>query len=418
MNKSLIRTRNASADLDGDTSLRNFERQIALVRPLLNGACALGLALLATGCKPTVSAAASYSPPEVGVASVVSREVRQSNEFNGRVAAVEYVDVRPRVTGYVDRFVFREGDEVKRGQLLFVIDPRPYRDALESAKAGLDHARAVADFAKIQEQRAQTLDSAKAISREEYQNRSSDLSQSVANVHAAEAAVATAELHLEFTEVRSPINGRVSRAQFTAGNLAQADQTVLTTVVSQDPVYVYFDCDEQSYLRYKNRTGKGERVNAENPVRVALANESGFPHAGRIDFLDNTVNPSTGTIRARVVMANPNHSFTPGLYARVQLQNQAEQQAILIDDKAVMTDQDRKYVYVLGPGNKALRKDVTLGPLIDGLRIVQSGLASNDKVIVTNLQKIFYPGVPVTPKDTAMDASSSASPATSQIAAN
>jgi membrane fusion protein, multidrug efflux system len=172
MNKSLLRTRNASADLDGDTSLRNFERQIALVRPLLNGACALGLALLATGCKPTVSAAASYTPPEVGVASVVSREVRQSNEFNGRVAAVEYVDVRPRVTGYVDRFVFREGDEVKRGQLLFVIDPRPYRDALGSAKAGLDHARAVADFAKIQEQRAQTLDSAKAISREEYQNRS------------------------------------------------------------------------------------------------------------------------------------------------------------------------------------------------------------------------------------------------------
>ena len=151
--------------------MRNFERQIALVHPLLKGACALGLALLATGCKPTASTA-SYSPPEVGVASVVSREVRQSNEFNGRVAAVEYVDVRPRVTGYVDRFVFREGDEVKRGQLLFVIDPRPYRDALESAKAGLDHARAVADFAKIQEQRAQTLDSAKAISREEYQNRS------------------------------------------------------------------------------------------------------------------------------------------------------------------------------------------------------------------------------------------------------
>ena len=397
--------------------MRNFERQIALVRPLLKSACALGLALIVTGCKPAVSAA-SYPPPEVGVASVVSREVRLSNEFNGRVAAVEYVDVRPRVTGYVDRFVFREGDAVKRGQLLFVIDPRPYRDALESAKAGLDHAHAVADFAKIQEQRAQTLNSAKAISREEYENRGSDLSQSTANVHAAEAAVATAELNLGFTEVRSPINGRVSRAQLTAGNLAQADQTVLTTVVSQDPVYVYFDCDEQSYLRYKNRAGKGERVNAENPVRVALANETGFPHAGRIDFLDNTIDPSTGTIRARVVMANSNHSFTPGLYARVQLQNQAEQQAMLIDDKAVMTDQDRKYVYVLAPGNKALRKNVTLGPLVDGLRLVQSGLAQSDKVIVTDLQKIFHSGVPVTPKDTAMDVSSSASPGASQTAAN
>ncbi len=396
--------------------MQSLERQIALIRPLLKSVCALGLVLLAAGCKHPVSAASS-PPPEVGVASVISREVRLSNEFNGRVAAVEYVDVRPRVTGYVDRFVFREGDTVKRGQLLFVIDPRPYRDALESAKAALDHARAVADFAKIQEQRAQTLDSAKAISREEYQNRTSDLSQSIANVHAAEAAVATAELNLGFTEVRSPIDGRVSRAQLTAGNLAQADQTVLTTVVSQNPVYVYFDCDEQSYLRYKSRTGKGERVNAENPVRVALANETGFPHVGRIDFLDNTVDPSTGTIRARVVMANPDHIFTPGLYARVQLQNQAEQQAILIDDKAVMTDQDRKYVYVLGPDSKALRKDVTLGPLVDGLRLVQSGLASNDKVIVTNLQKIFYSGVPVTPKDTAMDASSSASPAASQIAA-
>jgi multidrug efflux system membrane fusion protein len=371
------------------------------------------------GCKPSVIAASNNPPPEVGVASVVSRKVRLSNEFNGRVAAVEYVDVRPRVTGYVDRFVFHEGDAVKRGQLLFAIDPRPYRDALESAKAGLDHARAVADFAKIQEQRAQRLDSSKAISHEEYQNRSSDLSQSIANVHAAEAAVATAELNLAFTEVRSPINGRVGRAQLTAGNLAQADQTVLTTVVSQDPVYVYFDCDEQSYLRYKNRAGKGERVNAENPVRVALANETGFPHAGRIDFLDNRVDPSTGTIRARVVIANPDRTFTPGLYARVQLQNQSEQQAMLIDDKAVMTDQDRKYVYVLGPGDKALRKDVTLGPLVGGLRLVQSGLASNDKVIVSNLQKIFYPGVPVTPKDTAMDASSTpVSPAASQIAAN
>ena len=401
----------------GETALRILERQIALVRSWPESTCVLGLVLLLIGCKPEVNAA-SNPPLEVGAASVISREIRLSNEFNGRVAAVESVDIRPRVTGYVDRFVFREGDTVKRGQLLFVIDPRPYRDALESAKAGLDHARAVADFAKIQEQRAQTLDSAKAISHEEYQNQTSDLIQSIANVHAAEAAVAMAELNLGFTEVRSPIDGRVGRAQLTAGNLAQTDQTVLTTVVSQDPVYVYFDCDEQSYLRYKSRAGKGERVSAENPVRVGLSNETGFPHGGRINFLDNTVDPSTGTIRARVVMANPEHSFTPGLYAHVQLQNRGEQQAMLIDDKAIMTDQDRKYVYVLGPGERALRKDLTLGPLVDGLRVVRSGLTANDKVIVTNLQKIFYSGVPVKPKDTAMDASSSASPAASHIAAN
>ena len=229
--------------------------------------------------------------------------------------------------------------------------------------------------------------------------------QSGARVKAAEAALASAELNLSYTEVRSPIDGRISRTQLTLGNLAQADQTILTTVVSIDPVYVYFDCDEQSYLRFQQGRRHGAAVGADNPVRVALANESGFPHSGQIDFVDNALNPSTGTIRARVVLANADHSLTPGLFARVQLQSSALQQATLINDKAVLTDQDRKYVYVVGPGNTAQRKDIALGSVVDGLRIVKSGLSSQDRVIVGGLQTIYFPGAPILPKETTMDTS-------------
>jgi membrane fusion protein, multidrug efflux system len=380
-----------------------FARRIP-IRHLLLCTAAVTLTIPVAGCKRATDKK-PLSPAAVEVAAVVTKPIRLSDEFNGRVAAINSVDVRARVTGYVDKVAYREGDSVKRGDLLFVIDPRPFRDALDSAKATLEREQAAAAFADIQEKRAQALHASNAISQEEYQNRDSDLAQSTARVHAAEAAVAMAELDLSFTEVRAPVDGRTSRAQLTRGNLAQADQTVLTTVVSQDPVYVYFDCDEQSYLRFQERAHRGSGVSSANPVRVALANETGFPHGGRVNFLDNQVNPATGTIRARVVLNNPNRIFTPGLYARVRLESSGEQQALLINDKAVLTDQDRKYVYVLSAGNKAQRKDVQLGPLVDGLRIVQSGLATNDKVIVSGLQKIFYPGVPVTPNQSAMEPS-------------
>jgi len=373
-------------------------------RHLLLCASAVTLAISPAGCN-RASDKRALSPAAVEVAAVVSKPIRLSDEFNGRVAAINYVEVRARVTGYVDKVAYREGDSVKRGDLLFVIDPRPFRDALDSAKATLEHEQAVAAFADIQEKRAEALHASNAISQEEYQNRDSDVSQSAARVHAAEAAVAMAELNVSFTEVRAPVDGRTSRAQLTRGNLAQADQTVLTTVVSQDPVYVYFDCDEQSYLRFQERVPRGSGVSSANPVHVALANETGFPHTGKVDFLDNRVNPATGTIRARVILTNPNRIFTPGLYARVRLESSGEQQALLIDDRAVLTDQDRKYVYVLGAGNTAQRKDVQLGPLVDGLRVVQSGLGTDDKVIFGGLQKIFYPGVPVIPNESAMEPS-------------
>jgi multidrug efflux system membrane fusion protein len=381
-----------------------FARRISFRHLLLVCTYAVTLAIPLAGCKPAPGKTPS-SPAVVDVAAVVSRPIRLSDEFNGRVASINSVDVRARVTGYVDQVAYREGDSVKRGDLLFVIDPRPFRDALDSAKANLEREQAAAAFADIQEKRAQRLNASEAISQEEYQNRDSDLSQSAARVHEAESAVATAELNLSFTEVRSPIDGKTSRAQLTRGNLAQADQTVLTTVVSQDPIYVYFDCDEQSYLRFQQRAQRGSGVSSANPVRVALANETAFPHTGRIDFLDNAVNAATGTIRARVVLNNPNHLLTPGLYARVQLESTGTVQALLVDDKAILTDQDRKYVYVLGAGNTAQRKDVQLGPLVDGLRLVQSGLGTSDKVIVNGLQKIFYPGAPVTPKESAMELS-------------
>src|SRR6202789_2182271 len=297
-----------------------FPRRTSSSHFLLVCMCAATLAVPLAGCRSAADKKPS-SPAAVQVAAVVPKPIHLSDEFNGRVASINSVDVRARVTGYVDNVAYREGDSVKRGDLLFVIDPRPYRDALDSAKASLEREKAAAAFADIQAKTAQTLKSSDTTSQVEYQNRDSDLSQSTARVHEAEAAVATAELNLSFTEVRSPIDGRTSRAQLTRGNLAQADQTVLTTVVSQDPIYVYFDCDEQSYLRFQQRVQRGSGVSSANPVRVALANETGFPHAGRIDFLDNAVNAATGTIRARVVLNNPDHRFTPGLYARVQLES-------------------------------------------------------------------------------------------------
>jgi multidrug efflux system membrane fusion protein len=361
-------------------------------------------ALAISACSRGDAKAGAPAPPEVDAAQVVVKPVRQWDEFSGRTAATDAVEVRPRVSGYIERIAFKEGGEVKAGDLLFVIDPRPYRAAYDSAEAQLAHARATEQLAQEEEQRAQRLIAGKAISREEFDMRSAGSTQSSADVRAAEAAVATAKLNLDFTEVRSPIAGRVSRAMLTVGNLAQADQSVLTSVVSQDPVYVYFQPDEQAFLRYAELARKGERAKSANPVRVGLATDKDYPYTGTVDFMNNQVDPATGTINLRAVVPNPDRIFTPGLYARVQLEVGAEVTAILIDDKAVMTDQDHKYVYVVGPENKVVRKDVTLGGLADELRIVRSGLDTNDKVIVAGLQKIFVPNTPVKPKIVAMGA--------------
>jgi multidrug efflux system membrane fusion protein len=387
--------------------------------PLRPAAFALAVgvaAAVAAGCSGHAApgGAAMPPPPEVSVAQVLVKNVRQWDDFTGRVAAVQTVALRPRVSGYVDKVAYVEGREVAKGDLLFVIDQRPYRAQLAKAQADLARARSEAQLAQTQDARAQTLVAAKAISREEFDTRHAAVAQGNAAVRAAEAAVATAELDLQFTEVRSPIAGRTGRAMVTVGNLARADETLLTTVVSMDPMYVDFEGDEQAYLRYADLARKGQRDELRNPVRIGLANEEGYPHAGTVDFVDNQIDSKTGTIHARAVLPNGDRALTPGLFARVQLEGSAEFKAMLVDDKAVLTDQDRKYVYVLGPDNKAVRKDIVAGRVIDGLRVVDSGLDAQDSVIIRGMQKIFFPGMPVQPKTIAMD--EGAAPAVEPVA--
>ncbi|MBP6216043.1 MAG: efflux RND transporter periplasmic adaptor subunit [Luteimonas sp.] len=366
-------------------------------------------AALAVACSSNAAPGdGAPAAPDVSVADVVARPVRAWDEFSGRISAVETVDLRPRVGGYVQRVAYEEGEAVRKGDLLFEIDPRQYRAALDRAQAELERARSEAKLATAQDTRARALVEARAISREEYETRNAATAQGNAAVRAAEAAVAAARLDLQFTQVRSPIDGRAGRALVTIGNLAQADATLLTTVVSQDPVHVYFETDEQTWLRYARLARDGTRAASDNPVRVGLAGESGYPHAGTVDFVDNRVDPATGTIRARAVLRNPDGVFTPGLFARVQLEGSGRFDALLVDDKAVLTDQDRKYVYVLGKDNTAQRKDVVLGRVIDGLRVVESGLSPGDAVIVSGLQKVFMPGMPVAPKKVAMPSAQSA----------
>jgi multidrug efflux system membrane fusion protein len=376
--------------------LRNPSLSERLPVPALGGLAALTtsvlIALAVAGCGTQAAETAGPPPAEVSVASVVSRTVRPWDEFTGRISAVESVDLRPRVSGYIERVAYAEGQEVNKGDLLFVIDQRPYQAQLAQAQAQLERARSDASLAHTQDARAQKLIDAKVISREDFEARRAASHSSDASVRAAEAAVASARLNLQYTEIRAPISGRAGRALVTVGNLAQADATLLTTLVSLDPMYVYFDSDEQTYLRSQAGAGNGAEDNA---VRVGLANESGYPHAGTVDFVDNQVDPDTGTIRARAVLPNPDRQLTPGLFARVQLQGSDDLKALLIDDKAVLTDQDRKFVYVVGPDHIAQRRDITLGSVVDGLRVVTTGLKPGDQVVVDGVQRVFYPGMPV-----------------------
>jgi multidrug efflux system membrane fusion protein len=354
----------------------------------------------AAGCRGEAATGSMPPPPEVSVATVLVKNVRPWDEFTGHIEAVETVELRPRVSGYIERVNYEEGGEVKKGDVLFVIDQRTYRAELARVEAELARATTQAGLARSEVVRAKKLADARAISTEELDQRNSALAQAEANIRAAQSAVDVALLDLEFTEVRAPISGRAGRALVTPGNLVstQPNATLLTTIVSLDPVYVYFEGDERSYLRYNAMSRNGERVSsrdARNPVRVGLAGDTGYPYEGEMDFMDNQVNRDTGTIRARAVLPNPDRVFTPGLFARVQLAGSDTFLATLIDDKAVLTDQDRKYVYVVGENASAERRDVRLGRMIDGLRVVEAGLEPGDRVIVHGVQKVFMPGMPV-----------------------
>jgi RND family efflux transporter MFP subunit len=365
----------------------------------------ISLAVTLAGC--SAKPPAPPPPPAVSVAPVLQRDVAEWDEFSGRLQAVDQVEIRPRVSGYIKRVTFTEGREVRKGEVLFEIDPRQYQADLDRAQAQLEQAHTAADLAAREVARAEKLVNVQAISREEFDSRTSAQANSVAAVRAAEAAVETARLNLGWTVVRSPIAGRVSRAEVTEGNLVQAgppDATLLTTVVSLDSMYLYFDSDEQTYLRYSGRDAdKGTRdwKNARLPVFLGLANETGFPHEGHLDFVDNRIDPASGTIRTRAIFGNRDRRFTPGLFARVKLVGTKETPTLLVRDAAIGTDQDRKFVLVLGKGDSLEYRPVEIGRLTDGLRIVRSGVQAGDKVVVNGLMRV-RPGVKVAPTLVAM----------------
>ncbi|HTM02738.1 MAG TPA: efflux RND transporter periplasmic adaptor subunit [Vicinamibacterales bacterium] len=351
-------------------------------------------------CTRTSAEQAPPPPPQVTVAPVLERAVTEWDEFTGRLQAVDSVDVRPRVSGFVSAVRFSEGAMVHRGDVLFQIDPRPFQTEVDRLRAELDRAHATVARANSELGRAERLRSENAMSSEERDRRASFAQESAAQVAAVEAGLRAAELNLEFTRVTSPIDGRVSRAIVTEGNLVSSgpgEATLLTTIVSLDPVYAYFDADEQIFLKYMAAGGKGaNRAAIDRHVQMALANEEGFPHEGRLDFLDNQVDPSTGTIRGRAVFRNTDGQLTPGLFIRLRLAGTGSYDGLLIQDRAVGTDLSKKFVYVVSPKNEIEYRPVTLGPIVNGLRVVRDGLKAGEPVVVDGLQRI-RPGARVQP---------------------
>jgi RND family efflux transporter MFP subunit len=397
------------------SNIRTLTSTLAVSGVLL--AALLGL----SGCGSDATATAQQPAPQVSVASALERDVTEWDEFTGRLEAVESVEVRPRVTGYIESVNFTEGSTVRKGDLLFVIDPRPYRAELSKAEAELARAVARSELAVSDEARSEKLLDIKAVSREEYDSRVNGSREAKADVAAARAAVDSAKLNLEFTRITAPISGRVSKAVVTAGNLVTGGSnaaTLLTTVVSLDPMYVTFEGDEQIYLKYNELSRRGERSSSRdvaNPVLMGLANEDGYPHSGAMVFVDNQVDPRTGTIRARASFENKDGYLTPGLFARVKLLGHNSYRAVLVDDRAIGTDQSQKFVYVVDAQNKVVYRQVKVGRLQDGLRIVQQGLQPGETVVVNGLQRV-RPGVVVATERVAMDARENAEAKLAQLA--
>lgn len=360
------------------------------------------VAALVSACGREVAAqgAPAQAAPQVTVAQVITRPITEFDDFTARFEAVERVELRPRVSGYVDSINFTQGREVRKGEVLAVIDPRPYEAELKRAKAQLAQARSQLDLARSERDRAVKLLAARAISREEYDSRISGTEEASANMDAAAAAVDTAALNLEFTRVTAPISGIVGRAEVTAGNLVTSGQTLLTTLVSVDPIYVSFDGDEQAYLQYM-QFSRTPNSASRQPVFVGLAGESDYPHRGVMVFVNNEIDAATGTVRARGLLENADRTFMPGMFARVRLPAGAPHAAVLINDSAVGTDQNEKYVLVVGADRKAQYRSVRLGPIVDGLRVVRDGLSAGDAIVVDGLQRV-RPGSLVSPERVTM----------------
>jgi membrane fusion protein, multidrug efflux system len=367
----------------------------------------VGAALIAFAVFAGIGHTRGKAPPpvaaplaEVTVAEVIHQPLREWQEFTGRLQAVNTVEVRARVSGYIDRVAFADGARVKKGDLLFQIDPRPFQAEVDRLVA--ERSRSVSDFelAKANHARAERLISAHAISREDYDRLVAAETSAQGALGSIDASLRAARLNREFTEVRAPIDGHVSRAVITAGNLVTT-ASILTTLVSDDPVYVYFDADEQTYLRFAKAQREARGTDDVSGVYIGLVDEDGYPHAGRLDFVDNQVDPTTGTIRARASLANPDGRYTPGLFARVRLVGGEDRDSVLIEDRAVGTDLSKQFVLALAGGNRIEYRLVELGPEINGLRVVKQGLAPGDIIVVNGLQHV-RPGQTVTPTRVAM----------------
>ncbi|GGY87262.1 efflux RND transporter periplasmic adaptor subunit [Pseudoduganella plicata] len=379
----------------------SYRQQAVFLSALLS--MTLGAAL--SGCDKAASKEGTGSAPAaapVSAAVVVQRDIVETREFSGRLEAVERVEIRPRVSGYITAVHFTPGSLVKKGQPLFSIDPRPYQAELAKAEADANSASARAALAKVELERAERLLADRAIARREFDERSSAVKDLDAAARATRATVDAARLNVNYTSITAPIAGRVSKAEITLGNLVDGN-AVLTSVVSTDRIYASFDGDEDSYLRVRQQKHTGKDV----AVRVGLANEEGFPHEGKLEFVDNRLDPATGSVRMRATLDNRDGMLVPGLFARVQLAAGGTKQAavptLLIHDRAVGTDQDRKFVFVLGRDNKAEYRPVALGPAVDGLRVVRSGLKPGEKIVVSGLQRVT-PGAALAPSVVAMDA--------------
>lgn len=354
-----------------------------------------------TGCKNDTVTQQAPPPPTVTVSAALSREVQEWDEYTGRLRAVETVELRARVSGFLESVNFVDGQMVNKGDLLFVIDPRPYKATLDATKAELARAEASLALAINDMERAEQLLSNRAISAEEYDTRSKQVLEAKASVQESEAKVTQAELDVEFTEIRSPINGRMSRNLVDVGNLISGgfdSASLLATVVSMDPIHAYFTGSEQDYLRYTRLARSGNRPSSRdsaNPVEMALINETGFPHKGEMDFVDNKIDASTGTMQGRAIFENEDHELIPGLFVTLRLLGTGKYDAVLIPDQAVGKDQSNTFVLVVDESSVANYRPITLGPIIDGLRVVRSGLQAGEHIVIEGLQRVRS-GQPVT----------------------
>jgi RND family efflux transporter MFP subunit len=362
-----------------------------MTRGILLGVLLVGAQML-IACDGNPTARAAPPPPAVTVARPLQKSITEWDEYTGRFTAVETVEVRARVSGFIESVHFKEGQPVKQGDLLFVIDPRPFRIAIEQAKAEVERAKAKLEIASLDVQRATPLVRSQAVTEREFDTRRSTERDAAAQVASLEAALKQAALNLEWTEVRAPISGRISDKRVDAGNLitgGQTGATLLTVIVSIDPIHFVFDGSEADFLRYSRLAATGTRPlsrDAQNPVAVRLADETDYRHQGRMNFVDNALNPKTGTIRGRAIFDNKDGLLTPGFFGRLRLFG-GQREALLVPDAAIASDQASKIVFTVADDGTVGTKRVELGPLVDGLRVIRSGLAPTDRIVIDGLQR-------------------------------